>query len=91
MRNVEDIKKVRFNLMGILEIDMERVEDDPTWRSFLGQVGRQLATPEEALGAYLRFYLSREDFPLQLPASNGPADFVGLEVEVLNAERGKDH
>ncbi len=51
----------------------------------------RFCTPEEALGAYLRFYLSREDFPLQLPASNGPADFVGLEVEVLNAERGKDH
>ena len=85
MRTEEDIKNIMFTFLGKFQIDMERVEEDPTWTFFNQRVESGILTQEEALRLYLTQYLTREEFPRELPVTNGPADFIRLELEVINA------
>jgi len=85
MRTESDIKNIRFTLLGRLQIDLERVEDDPEWAPFAVKVASGEITLDEALKRYLMKYFSREEFPHDIPVTNGPADLMGLNLEVINA------
>jgi hypothetical protein len=87
MRTEKDIKNIIFTLFGKMEIDMERVEEDPNWIPFANRIYSGLITEEEALKQYITGYFSRESFPRGMPITNGPADFMGLELEVKDVGR----
>lgn len=85
MRTEEDIKNVTFTFLGKFQVDMERVEADPNWYLYAPRVEDGILSQAEALRQYLTQYLVREDFPTTLPVTNGPADFIRLELEVKDA------
>jgi hypothetical protein len=89
MRNDEDIKTVIFTLTGKVEIDMERVEEDPNWVPFVNRVLSGVLTLDEALKQYLAFYFGMEMFPRNTPVTNGPADFLGLNLELKEHDAGR--
>jgi len=84
MRDLSDLIKVRFSISGSLEMDWERLEQDPEWQRFAERY--DLADPEqkkEAVTKYMISYLSDEQILATMPVTNGPADLYGINVEVL--------
>ena len=85
MRNRKDLKTMRFELIGGIQLDMERVEQDPAWT----MAGRKydLADPEQfdqALVEYLKYYLSHEHILAEMPTTTGPAELYGMNAEGPN-------
>lgn len=85
MRVDDDIKNVTFTLVGRFQIDKERVEADPHWARFQARVDMGELQEQDALKQYLGQYIVQESFPTDCPVTNGPADFLRLELEVVNA------
>ena len=85
MRSRKDLKTVRFKLFGSVQLDMERVEQDPAWM----MAGRHfdVSDPEQfdlAMVDYLKYYLGREQLLAEMPATTGPAELYGLEADGPN-------
>ena len=86
MRDRNDIIDIRFEVMGSVQLDMERVEEDPAWERMSRPFN--LEHPEErdrALAAYINLYLSRELMLAEAPMTNGPATVMFSKVEVCKA------
>lgn len=84
MKTLEDIVNIRFSLVGLVSLDLERAEQDPVWDKF--GVNFDTANEEEkqkAIGLYLSHYFSREDFLTKCPSTNGPADLVNVHIEKM--------
>lgn len=84
MRNDNDIRLVRISLTGTVEIDLERVEQDPVWATVARNV--DVSDPEQlkqALESYVSRYLSQESLLDNAPFTNGPASLMGTNSEVL--------
>jgi hypothetical protein len=87
MRTPEDIVNFTFTVHGSGSLDLERVEEDPIWRSVLLQSLRELeytqdfedeavarkAAQEAAIQRYIFYYLVREELLTNNPGANGPA------------------
>jgi len=85
MRNRKDLKMVRFALFGGIQLDMERVEQDPAW----AMAGRKfdLADPKQfdrAMVDYVKYYLGRELVLAEMPVTTGPAELYGLNADGPN-------
>lgn len=84
MRTESDIVNLKFSINGIVQLDWERVEQDPIWG--LVTRGIPLETPEERekfLREYLNRYLSNELLLQNTPSTNGPAALIGNTVEIV--------
>lgn len=85
MRNEADIKNVKIALSGTVEIDLERVENDPFWAS----VAREFSSLEDpaqfkqALERYVSRYLGQEQVLEHAPFTNGPAAIFATNAEVI--------
>jgi hypothetical protein len=83
MRTPEDIVVVNLAVSGTVEIDLERVEQDPLWDTVARTF--DIDTPEgkkAALEAYLCRYLGHEVLLEEAPITNGPAAVIGTSAEV---------
>lgn len=81
MRDLNDLRHVRLELMAGVQLDMERVRQDPVWRMVAEKY--DISVPEQmdaALAEYMRAYLSREVLLTEHPATCGPATFQALNV-----------
>ena len=90
MRNRKDLRMVRFELIGGIQLDMERVEQDPAW----AMAGRNynLDHPEQfdqAVVEYLLHYLGGELLLAEMPTTTGPAELYGMNAEGPNAVAAK--
>lgn len=90
MRNRKDLRMVRFELIGGIQLDMERVEQDPAW----AMAGRNynLDDPEQfdqAVVEYLLHYLGGELLLAEMPTTTGPAELYGISAEGPNAIAAK--
>lgn len=84
MRTESDIVSVSFQISGLVQLDWERVEEDPVWNQVVA--GRPLDTPEEReflLREYLNRYLSNEVLLMNTPSTNGPASLVGNTINIV--------
>ena len=86
MRNRKDLKMVRFELFGGIQLDMERVEQDPAW----AMAGRNydLDDPkqfDQAMVEYLLHYLAGEQLLAEMPTTTGPAELYGMNALGPNA------
>ena len=77
MRNLEDIKLVKFHLQGAVSLDIERIVEDPVFIQVTGN------TLEDKLNNYIKHYLTNETLLSNVPSSNGPADIHVIETEVV--------
>lgn len=81
MKSELDIIRIDFIVSGRIELDLERVIEDPTWRT----VTSEFQLPEElelALRSYLSFYTRSERFLREMPGTNGPGDINLVDMEV---------
>lgn len=84
MRSKDDIRTVQIGITGVVEIDLERAEQDPVWESVARDCG-DLNDPEvwaRAVGQYVCRYLGQENWLENAPFTNGPAAIVGVSAEV---------
>ena len=84
MKSFDDLLHVRFNLVGLVTLDMERIEDDPKWQRIA--MNYDLTDNESkkvAIGRYLNTYLSKDDVLANCPATNGPADLITSNIESM--------
>lgn len=81
MRTQDDIKNVRIELAATVQLDLERVEDDPVYSSILASA--PYPNTNAALEEYIRRYLAREVVLAENPATCGPASFYGTTVTVV--------
>jgi len=84
MRDLSDLINIRFAISGKIELDWERIELDQEWQMLSERF--DLDDPEQknaALTKYLLGYLSQEQILAMMPVTNGPADLLGLNVEIL--------
>ena len=81
MRSREDLKAVRFEMVGGITLDIQRVEQDPAWsmasRFYDLEDTQQF---DAALVEYVKHYLSKESLLAEMPSTNGPADIYGLNA-----------
>jgi hypothetical protein len=85
MRSRKDLKTVRFKLFGSVQLDMERVEQDPAW--MMANRHFDVSDPEQfdlAMVDYLKYYLGREQLLAEMPTTTGPAELYGLEADGPN-------
>lgn len=83
MQSLEDIKIIRFEILGSVRLDLERVAEDPVWNSVA--VTRDISTEEGlkgALVAYFQHYFSHESLMQEVPATCGPADIYMVKARV---------
>lgn len=84
MRDDRDIKTARIELSGTVEIDLERIEQDPYWmiasREFNTEDPAQLKL---ALQQYICLYLGQQSVLGNAPFTNGPVAIFGTNAEVL--------
>jgi hypothetical protein len=83
MRSNEDLIPLTVLVVRRLSLDRERMELDPVWRQISEQVG--LDTPEKqrvAVQQYVRHYTINDQFPHQMPATNGPGDIGRVDIEI---------
>ncbi len=84
MRDLNDITLVRFDMTGSVELDLERVEEDPAWQNVSMKYDlRDLEQKAEALAEYLRHYLTRETLLANTPSTSGPATIYGVNAVVV--------
>jgi hypothetical protein len=84
MRDLNDIVMIRFDLSGSVEMDMERVEEDPAWS--MVEMKYDVRNPDQrklALEEYLRNYLQRETILEMNPATSGPATIYGVNATTV--------
>ena len=88
-----DLKQVivRFAIHSVVGVDMERVEADPVWQMVAGQFDDTPGGRAAALVEYLTRYISAEVLLANTPFTNGPADLVGIEVDVVQKEDFESH
>lgn len=82
MRNENDIKHIRVELAGTVQLDLERVEEDPV--SEVIQNTSDIKNLNALLQEYIRRYLSREVILADCPATCGPVSLYGLNVTVVD-------
>lgn len=89
MRSPDDLIRLRVTTYALVDLDRERVEEDPAW----DEVSKNfdLEDPEQskqALFRYLGFYINREQLfdSKFMPATNGPADIFITNMEIIGRE-----
>jgi len=80
MRDWNDWICIRFSITGLAELDFERVEQDPLWKS----VSHRYDSVEPALADYLARYLGHEVLLDRVPSANGPASILEVRVEKIS-------
>lgn len=88
MRNDQDIIQVDLLLFGSLSLDMERMEQDPNWRTIAAQYDLPLEI-ERAVFEYITHYVRREKLLRDMPSTNGPGDLQLRQMEVVHAKQGR--
>lgn len=89
MRNEEDILRLRFQLEADIELDRERMVEDPNWAQVSSRF--DLSDPSDfilAVTAYIRHYVTRERLLSRMPCTNGPGDARLLSMEVVDGKHG---
>jgi len=84
MRDLNDLKVFQVTLIGTVELDLERVAEDPIWS--LVSNGFDLTDKEQqnqALEKYLCQYLMREVLLRDMPSTNGPLTPAGYTITPL--------
>lgn len=92
MRSPEDLVRIRVKLSAVIDLDRERVVEDPAWAAVADPL--DLSDPEQleqALQLYLAAYLRREMLfdTLFMPSTNGPAEVSIDEMEVIRGTGDK--
>lgn len=84
MRSENDMIAVKATITRRLTLDLERLERDPVWIQISGQysIAPGDAIDDRAVQAYINHYIVRDQFPHQMPATNGPGDIDGIQLEV---------
>lgn len=90
MRDKTDLIHCSFAIAGLVEMDLERLEEDPAWLNLVerdlaagGVENLSLDRRKVLLKRYVNSYLMQERVLATMPATNGPADLTGIGVEVL--------
>jgi hypothetical protein len=84
MRTFSDLIDVQVVMSRKLILDFERIELDPIWAHIALQHGIEPGEQpsKEAIHSYVMHYISRDQFPHQIPATNGPGDITAVQMEV---------
>lgn len=85
MRNEDDLIKIKWVAQGTVELDMERVEEDPLWINELSQ-RFDVTDPkqrDEALKVYVARSLGQEFLFKETPSTTGPSEVFPTFVEVM--------
>ena len=91
MRNNDDYITVKFQAIGSVQVDLERLPQDPIWQRIAAQLP---IDPEDlsslsdeglnaAISEYVRVYLSQNELLNNMPTTNGPANIYGGIAEVV--------
>lgn len=79
------IVDVTFNIMGRVQLDMDRAKEDPWWEQYTK--GLDLSDPiqfQAAVFNYVSAYLKNEELLSDAPFTCGPADVYRITTEVRN-------
>lgn len=84
MRSEVDIISVQAMTVRRLTLDLERMERDPVWIQISESLGAAPGTIifEQAVRSYLHHYILRDQFPHNMPSTNGPGDIDQIQLEV---------
>lgn len=85
MRTEQDLVKVKWVASGVVELDLERVEQDPVWINELS-VRYDIADPvqrDQALTIYVARYMGQEFIFKETPSTFGPSEVFPTFVEVI--------
>lgn len=83
MRTDADVLRLGLLFLGRVEIDLERLESDPVWRSIIS-TAPDLRT---GLQEYILHYTLREKLFTYMPCTNGPGS---LELKEIIEENHAD-
>jgi hypothetical protein len=86
MRTPEDLIKVRVMMFSDVDLDRERIIEDPAWAEIADKI--DLNDPEQveqALYLYLGGYIHRQQLfggsSVFMPSTNGPANITVINME----------
>lgn len=92
MRTPEDRIKVRVTMEAVIDLDRERIVEDPLWAN---AEAYDLADPgqvERALFLYLASYVRRSKLfggpEVFMPSTNGPAEIEVIKMEDVTDGNG---
>ena len=91
MRTPEDRIKVRVTMQVVVDLDRERIVEDPLWAN---AESYDLNDPEQvqrALFTYLASYVHRQRLfgeQIFMPSTNGPADISVINMEEVTNGNG---
>jgi hypothetical protein len=84
MRNEKDRCQVTLSLHSVVDLDLERVEEDPLWQ--ITTTGKDLSDRrvlEACLFEYINQYLIRGPrIMTNAPSTNGPSDLWLVKMEI---------
>lgn len=93
MRGPEDLIRIKVMMEAIVDLDRERIVEDPAWAAIADNI--DLNDPEQreqALFVYLGLYIRREQKKLFdsvfMPSTNGPADMTIKDMEDVTNGNG---
>lgn len=87
MRSEDDIIQITVNMAARLELDLERVMNDPVGRTIAEKYDLTVSDQLYAmLVEYCEFYISRERFLSRAPSTNGPGSIQMQNVDIKVGE-----
>jgi hypothetical protein len=80
MKTEEDIVRIRLSLVGEFEIDIDRIVEDPVWRTISSRYDLSIEVQwQQALEEYVAHYIIRERFLAKMPCTNGPGSLQTIQ------------
>lgn len=80
MQSLEDLIKVVVTSTRNVELDLERMNQDPVWRTIVDS--NPTFGADLLIQMYVGHYLQYDKFPHQMPSTNGPGDIESVSIEV---------
>lgn len=85
MRTNEDLKRIQFRMQGSVQLDLERIEADPVWKSILHRDRLDGDDPDDVetgLISYINHYMAQIVMFENCPSTCGPGDVYRFEANV---------
>jgi hypothetical protein len=86
MRHENDRLLVRITLSSVIDLDLERVEEDPQWQRLIeGKDDSNKDIVKAMLFEYINQYLLRGPrIMTNAPSTNGPSELWPIEMEIIS-------
>lgn len=90
MRSLNDLVGVRVELLASVQLDMERVREDPVWDIITQGHEPSEAELSRAIEEYTKRYLDCEVLLAEHPATCGPATNLAFNINVVTRNTQKE-